>query len=244
MKLSSIINKTLSLFALSTIAAIGFCGQVKASVFSGDSSGVWGIPNPGMNDIPRFTGVGKNTFTWGWPILDNPKFGTPANSLTFKGTQFTSDFNSLFKIGDLTYFNGTVPEGTSVEQVPLYLQIAFNNSTQEEEFDFDFKLINVGNNTNKPLNSIDNADFVFISPSFANRSFVQNSKNYTLELTGFSQDGGKTSVKEFRVVEGATITAEIYGRITYVPPAEIPEPGIVIGLSSLGVYMLAFHKRG
>lgn len=244
MKLSSLINKAVSVVAISTIAALGFCGQAKATVFSGNSNGIWGIPDPGINTDPYYKGVGTNAFTWGLALPDIARFGTPANSLTFKGTQFNSDFNSLFKIGDLTYFNGTVPLYTSVDKVPLKLQVSFQSPAAiKQDFDFGFNLINVLNDPDKPLNSIDNADFVFVSPSKANRSFTYNGTQYTLELTGFSQDRGLTSTPEFHVIEGATTTAEIYGRITYVPPAEkIPEPGIVIGLSSLGVYMLA-RKR-
>ncbi|OKH36131.1 hypothetical protein NIES2101_37235 [Calothrix sp. HK-06] len=245
MKLSSLINKALSVVAISTIAAFGVCSQAKAVIFSGNSSGLWGKPNPGINYDARYTGVGTSAFTWGLSLPNDSRFGTKANSLTFQGTEFNSNFNSLFKIGDLTYFNGTVPLYTSVEKVPLELQISFQSPTViKENFNFDFNLINVPNDPNKPINSIDNADYLFIRPSTASRSFKYDGANYTLELTGFSQDGGLTSVPEFRVVEGATTTAEIYGRITYVPPAEkVPEPGIVIGLSSLGVYMLARKNR-
>ncbi len=245
MKLSSLINNALSMVAISTIAAFGVCSQAKAVVFSGNSSGLWGNPDRGINYDAHYTGVSTSAFTWGLPLPNDSRFGTKANSLTFQGTKFNSNFNSLFKIGDLTYFNGTVPLYTSVEKVPLKLQVAFESPTViKENFNFDFNLINVLNDPNKPIDSIDNADYVFIRPSFASRSFKYDGANYTLELTGFSQDGGLTSVPEFRVVEGATTTAEIYGRITYVPPAEkVPEPGIVIGLSSLGVYMLARKTR-
>lgn len=244
MKLSSLINKAFSIVTISTVVALGFCSQAKAIVFSGSSNGFWGKPDPGINYDARYIGVGTNAFTWGLALPNNPDFGTKANSLTFQGTKFSSDFNSLFKIGYLTYFNGTVPLYTSVEKVPLKLQVSFQNPTTiKENFDFDFNLINVPNDPSKPINSIDNADFVFIKPSKASRSFKYSGREYSLELTGFSQDKGLTSVPEFRVIEGATTTAEIYGRITYVPPAEkVPEPGVIIGLSSLGVYMLA-RKR-
>jgi hypothetical protein len=40
-------------------------------------------------------------------------------------------------------------------------------------------------------------------------------------------------------IEGAKTTAAIYGRITFVPPAEkVAEPGFVAGLSLLGVDVL------
>ncbi|MBF2066858.1 MAG: choice-of-anchor K domain-containing protein [Calothrix sp. C42_A2020_038] len=248
MQLSLVISKVLSTFAVSAVAALSFCSPVQAIVFSGNSRGIWGVPDPGsFNTDPYYgyyTDEDVSVFGWGLAIPDNPRFGTPPNSLSFRGTQFNSAFNSLFKIGDLMYFNGVVPLYTSVEQVPLKLEIAFQSPIKiTESFEFNFDLVNVLNDPNKPLDSIDNADYVFISSSFANRSFTYDDKQYTLELIGFSQDGGLTSTTEFRVVEGAWENAEIYGRITYVPPAVIPEPGVLIGLSSLGVYMLALHKR-
>jgi hypothetical protein len=246
MKLSSFIKQALSVIAISAVATCSFCSQAKAIVFSGNSSGLWEKPDPGTNTEPNYTGVGASTFTWGLALPNNPRFGTPANSLTFEGGKFSSDLNSLFKVGDLKYFNGTVPLDTSVDKVPLKLKVLFQSpTTVEEYFNFDFNLVNVPNDPNKPLNSIDNADFVYIKPSFVSSSFKYNGAEYTLDLTGFSQDGGKSSVPEFRVVEGDTVTAEIYGRITYVPPAEkVPEPGFIIGLYAYGVYMLVRKKRG
>ncbi|BAZ10715.1 peptidase-like protein [Calothrix sp. NIES-4071] len=246
MKLSSLIQKAVSVVAISTVAALSFCEQSKAVVFSGNSNGFWGEPYRGINIDAHYKGVGTNAFTWGLAFPNNDRFGTPANSLTFKGTQLNSSLNSLFKLGDLTYFNGTVPLYTSVEQVPLQLQVSFQSPVAiKENFNFDLQLLNVLNDPDKPLNSVDNADFVLISPSKTNRSFTYNGAEYSLELTGFSKDGGLTSTSVFSAIEGDTTTAEIYGRITYVPPAEkVPEPGIVIGLSSLGFYMLVRKKRG
>jgi len=49
------------------------------------------------------TGVGTNAFTYG----DPGGFGTGPNSLTFAGVGFSSAFETPFKVGTLTYFNGT-----------------------------------------------------------------------------------------------------------------------------------------
>ncbi|NJL63293.1 MAG: PEP-CTERM sorting domain-containing protein [Methylacidiphilales bacterium] len=173
-----------------------------------------------------------------------PRFGTPSNSLIFQGTSFASDFNSLFKIGDLSYYNGTVPLYTNVEKVPLNLRLSFQNPAKiAEDFDFNFNLINTPNDPKIPISDIANADYVFPTPAFANRSFSYSGKQYTLELTGFIEDGSSTSAKEFRVKEGAKTTAAIYGRITVVPPAvKVPEPGIVAGLSLLGFYVVVRKK--
>jgi hypothetical protein len=240
MKLNPIFATVLSTLTFSAVA-VSFSGQVQALSFAGSSSGAWGIPDPGTSNIdPVYTGVGTNKFTWGLPLPDNKNFGTPANSLTFNGTSFKTDFDSLFKIGDLTYFNGTVPLYTNVEKVPLNLRVSFQNPSKiDEVFDYNFNLKNTRNDSPNPE---DNADFVFPSPAAANRSFAYNGNEYTLELTGFSQDEGATSAKEFRVLEGATTTAAIYGKITSAR-RKVPEPHLILGLCAMGGYMFARRKN-
>ena len=71
--------------------------------------------------------------------------------------------------------------------------------------------------------------------------FFSMVKEYTIELTGFSQDNGLTSTNEFRVLEEEETTAAIYARISTPPkPAKkVPEPGAIAGLSLLGVYLIS-----
>jgi hypothetical protein len=246
MKLHQFLITALSTLAVATVAEFTLSTSVGAITFSGTSGGVWGQPDPGsINNISTYTGVGTDFFTWGLPFPDEPKFGTPANSFKFAGIDFKTSLNSLFKIGDLSYFNGTVPLGTNVEKVPLNLNVGFKTpSKTNETFDFDFNLVNTKNTSDNP---IDNADFAYITPKVNNRGFSYNGKKYTLELTGFSQDGGLTNLKEFRVLEGTTATAAIYGKISSILPAQpverVPESGAVIGLSCFGVYMLVRKNK-
>ncbi|AFZ00203.1 choice-of-anchor K domain-containing protein [Calothrix sp. PCC 6303] len=244
MKLYQFLITAFSTFTVAAVAEVTLSTPIRAITFSGASSGVWGKPDPGStNNMPRYTGVGTDSFTWGDP--DDSRFGTPANSFKFAGNSFTTNVDSLFKIGDLTYFNGSVLFGTSVDKVSLSLNVGLNSPNKENEiFDFDFNLRNTPNTSE---NEIENADFAYITPKLDNRTFAFNGKKYTLELTGFSQDGGKTNLKEFRVLEGATTTAAIYGKISALspvkPPARVPESGVVGGLSCLGIYMLTRRKK-
>jgi hypothetical protein len=246
MKLYQVLIAAFSTFAVATVAEVTISTPVRAITFSGASSGIWGKPDPGsVNNIATYTGVGTDFFTWGLAYPDIPRFGTPPNSFKFAGGGFTTGVDSLFRIGDLTYFNGTVPLGSNVDKVPLSLNVGFNTPSQiDKTFDFDFNLVNTQNSSENP---IDNADFVYITPKLNNRTFSYNGNQYTLELTGFSQDGGLTNLKEFRVLEGATTTAAIYGKISLLPPVKPPErvlePGVVGGLSCLGIYMLTRRKK-
>lgn len=239
MKLSSVFVTTLSAFAVTALTALGFSGLAQALTFSGNSSGAWGEPTPGnMNTKPIYSGVGSNSFSWG----DADDFGTGPNQLTFIGDSFSSEMGSLFKIGDLTYFNGAVTPGTSVDFVPLNLRVSFGDRLNVSEiFDFNFQLVNTPNDSPNPA---DNADFVYVGKNFGNRNFTFADKKYTLSLTGFRENGSTTDVSEFRVLEGKETTAGIFAKITEVPadPKTIPEPGTVAGLSLLGIYLISRRK--
>lgn len=237
MKLSSVFVTTLSV-AVTALTALGFSSQAQALTFSGNSSGAWGEPTPGgMNTNPKYSPPGSNLFSWG----DPDDFGTGPNQLTFAGNTFSSEMGSLFKIGDLTYFNGSVTPGTSVDFVPLNLHVSFGDRLNVSEvFDFNFQLVNTPNDS--PI-AADNADFVYVGKNFGNRNFTFADKKYTLELTSFREKGSTTDVSEFRVLEGEKTTAAIFAKITEVPPAKtIPEPGTVAGLSLLGIYLISRRK--
>ena len=68
-------------------------------------------------------------------------------------------------------------------------------------------------------------------------NFNVGGTDYTLELIGFSQDGGATVVNEFRLPENEiNTTTAAFGRITAAPPATaVPEPSSNVGLLALSV---------
>ena len=240
MKLKSFFNRTVFPFAVAALSVIGFPNQAKAMFFSGNVSGAWGEPTPGeINTDPIYTGVVTNTFTWGDPTLFENAL---SNQLSFQGSSFSTDPNSLFKIGDLTYRNGTVLLGTSVKSVPLNLNLSFDQATKfNQEFKYEFSLKNTPNLSDNPEL---NADFVFVTKDSAKPSFVYDGHTYTLSLTGFSQDNGKTNVSEFRVLEGEKTTASIFAQINKVSLSrKVPEPGFAVGLSLVGIYLISRKKN-
>lgn len=243
MKLSSFLSTTLSTLAVATVTALGFSTQAQAITFSGNSSSTtWGIPTSGgINTTPVYSGVGTNSFTWGEALPNDPKFGTPANKLTFTGNSFSTNTNSLFNVGNLTYFNGSVPEGTNVDSVPLNLKLSLTSPQNlSQAFNFNFNLLNTPND---PANTpAQNADSVIIQNKVSDTRFTFDGNQYTLELAGFSQDGGKTTSSEFSVLEAETSTAGLYARITQVPTEKIPESGTIVGLSALGIYLISRRK--
>ncbi len=243
MKLSLFFATAISSFFVGATTALGFSDQAHALTFSGISgisSGIWGEPTPGStNTNPIYTGLGSNAFTWGDPNVCLPSSNTTSgctitgsNKLTFNGNSFPTDINSVFKIGDLTYFNGTVLKGTSVESVPLNLNVSLSPPVGiSQDFDFNLRLVNTPNGA---INPEDNADFVFIDTNLSNRSFIFEGNEYTLELTGFNPDIGQIDIK---ALEGATTKTAIYAKIK-----NIPEPATLAGLSLLGMYLISRKK--
>ncbi|MEH1846422.1 MAG: choice-of-anchor K domain-containing protein [Nostoc sp.] len=240
MKLSLIFATAISSFFVGATTGFGFSGQAHALTFSGISSGTWGEPTPGSIDTtPLYTGVGSNTFLWGdanvCPPASNAPSGctiTGSNELILNGNSFSTDINSPFKIGDLTYFNGTVLQGTSVEFVPLNINLSLRPSVGiSQVFDFKLRLVNT---YNEVTDSENNADFVFIDTNLSDRSFTFEGNKYTLELTGFNPDVSQISIK---ALEGATTKTAIYAKIK-----TIPEPASVAGLSLIGIYLISRKK--
>jgi hypothetical protein len=244
MKLSPVFATALSTFAVTVITALGFSSQAQGLTFLGNSSGIWGTPNSGSNTDPIFSGVGTNTFIWGRPRPDDRvnNYGTPANKLTFTGNSIsTDDVGSVFKIGALEYYNGKVEENTNVDSVPLNLTLSFTDpSNLREVLNFGFQLDNTTNSGEDPD---DDADSVYVKENFGTRSFKLDGNEYLLNVIGFSQNGGNTSVSEFRVLEDKRTTADLYARITRAtPPEKIPEPASTVGLSLLGIYLMTRKK--
>jgi hypothetical protein len=239
MKLSLVFATAISSFFVGAATTLAFSDQAYALTFSGISSVTWGEPTPGSTDTnPIYTGVESNTFTWGDPNVCLPGPSgctiTGSNQLNFNGNSFSTEINSAFKVGDLTYFNGTVNEGTSVESVPLNLNLSFSPPVGTSQvFGFNLRLVNTPNNATDPE---DNADFVFIDTNLSNRSFSFDGNEYTLELAGFNPDVGQISIK---ALEAATTTTAIYAKIK---TKTIPEPATVVGISLVGIYLISRKK--
>lgn len=242
MKLSSPVAVAFSIISFTAFAVFGFSNVARAFRISGSSTGTWGKPIPqtrqeaiqngrSVNTNPFHTGVGESKFTWGQTGV----FNTPPNSLDFTGNNsFSTKTNSLFKIGELTYFNGTTPLGTNVDEARLNLDISFTNPVKTtEKFDFSFSLKNTPN-LGTPE---ENADYVLIRQNVAQQIFQVNGRTFALSLTGFIPEGSNKKVNEFRSLEETTTKAEIYGTIT-----SVPEPTTFAGLSILGVYLVSRRK--
>ncbi|MDZ8183458.1 MAG: choice-of-anchor K domain-containing protein [Nostoc sp. ChiSLP02] len=229
MKRSLVFATAISSSFVTATTVFAFFGQAQAFSFSGTSSGTWKTPTPGtINTNPKHTGVGTNIFTWGQ--ASSPS--TSPNKVIFDGSSFFADTNSVFKIGELTYFNETVLEKTSVEFVPLALNLSLTSPAGiDQAFDFNFRLINTPNESKNPQ---ENADYVSIDGKLNDNSFAFEGKKYTLELTGFNPDASQLKIG---ALEQGTVKTSIFATIK-----PIPEPATIAGLSLVGIYLISRKK--
>ena len=207
------------------------------------ATGTFENPVPGGAVV---TGVGTSVFTFG----DPEQIGTGPSSLSFAGSAFSGAFETPFKIGTLTYFNGTITLGTEATAVDLALHTTFTtpplglvNSA------FTLSLTSTPN-TGTPDQ---NADFVTLPSSFVPTTFVIGGTTYTVELTGFVLTGGSgfldSSDTEFHVLEGGTATADLYAEVTSRIPTtqgSVPEPStwamMILGFAGVG--FMAYRRKG
>ena len=180
-----------------------------AEVF-GQATNTWGTPNKGSFSDPVFSGVGTDTFNWAESV--DPTL--PTNGLSISSLPFDVSFNKPFEVGMLSYFNGSIWMDTAVESVPLQIQLDLDSPTdQTKNFKFDLKLETVADCSPDPE---DWKDFVYFPDVLPNETFDYGGKKYTLEVLGFSKDGGKTLENRFRVQEQEADSAGLYAKITEV----------------------------
>ena len=220
---------SIAVLAIAFIAA----APAMAQAVSGDSSGTWEDPTPSAAPVMT-SGVGTAEFLFGDPA----GFGTGPNSLTFDGASFASVVETPFKVGTVTYFNGTTGVGTTPATVDLGIVLDFADPaigpTSAGQYTF---AIVVTPNTADPDES---ADFLNLPSAFSSSDFLIDGTLYRVKLTGFQNivgDGFLTSNPlHLRVRAGLSATADLYAVVTTQPP--IPEPEtyalMLAGLFAMG----------
>lgn len=218
-------------FALLSLLAVPWAAQ--ASTVSGSTSGIWVNPEPGGATV---TGVNTPNFTWGG--------GTDTSKLGFASVAaFDAPIEAAFKIGTITYYNGTIPGDTGATSVDLRVNLNFTDPPQGNvgPFDFQFDLINTPNTGTQDQQ----ADYVYLPTVFPETTFTIEGVEYTLKLTGFENVTGSGFVSidntKFHVHEQGSASAELWAKVTteLPPPAVVPEPstwamGVMSLLAGLG----------
>ena len=87
--------------------------------------------------------------------------------------------------------------------------------SETHRFRFNFNILNTPNTTGDRI--LDGDRLRFSSLGLSRQRFTIGQTTYTLELIGFSENGGQTYVGEFNSPEESVALANLYGRIIKVP---------------------------
>lgn len=205
-------------------------GTVQAGLFEGSSTGTF--ENPAGPAGMVTTGVGTSNFTWG--------SGFPPSSLGYTGSLFDVNENDSFMFGSLNYYNGAIASGTGANSIDLSIVLDFiSPSGFSESFTYDLGLINTPNSSDPNAS----ADIVSFDNTVPSNIFSLVGVDYTLEFLGFGtlSGSGFTIEDSFLVLENASASVDLVGRITSVSVSE-PQTTLLLLLGLAGIAM-ATRKR-
>lgn len=206
-------SKRYQIPVLTLFTLLGTAQIASAASFEGAATATFGTPNPDFG--VEFTGVGTSVFTTGEALS-----GSSNNVYAVDGLSFSTTEDAQFAIADLSYTNGTTTSGSTVDTVPLDLTLDFTNpSGLSETFTFTFDFNFTPNLTGNPV--LD-GDTLSVMNVFSNTSFDVGGEPFTLEILGFSNDGGATIGNVFNLPEDDTTAAQLIGQITTAPTSVTP----------------------
>jgi len=222
----------------------GLSNVASAITFSGTASGSWLNPDVQPTDVWSISNndLGGNAiFTFGEPpssTSTKPPASTAVSAMFFDGVgsdgdpAWSGNPDVPFRVGILSYNNEPTSGSATVKGVDLAVKLTITSPLGlATDFLIHFK-ITVTPNTGGPLES---ADIVTVSSSFTPAVFEHNGIDYTLQLLGFSSDGGTTLRTDFTTQEGAKSNARLYAQIAPEDIPSVPDNGMTLAMMGIGL---------
>ncbi len=184
--------------------------------FTGTSAGNFHTPAGDDGLVTNLPAAGRSPlFKWGTPSgSDNDR----QNELSFTGASFVRVApDEEFKLGTLTYFNGTTVSGTNATTVQIAIDLNLTTPGVRESLNFTFKLLSTKNHGS---DADEDADFVWIPVVSTGFRTTVKGKQFALILRfGEHSADGFTTIDTFHAHEGKSLTGTIYGRLSEVTAA-------------------------
>ncbi|MCX7108696.1 MAG: choice-of-anchor K domain-containing protein [Proteobacteria bacterium] len=210
----------------------------------GKSAATFKTPSPSCPPA-TCSGVGTSAFSWG----DGSSFGSPPSSLSFTPAAFTPSIDSKFKIGDLSYFNGTIAAGTEVNMIDLIFDLSFGFGTTfgtPFQLDATLSLINTSNGGVDPFAD---ADFVsFILGGFTGNFHVFEGQSASIPLYAqLTSHGDVVAEKQLIDASFTGLTQDFAGFGTPTGGGfvtNVPEPSsMILVLTGLGLFLMVGLRK-
>ncbi|MDY6940130.1 MAG: choice-of-anchor K domain-containing protein [Cyanobacteriota bacterium] len=132
--------------------------------------------------------------------------------LQFDGSLFNAEPQESFKVGQIFYQNGILESGSF--NGAFAFSIDLDLAGTDDDPDPFVYLFDILTTPNDPNDNISDADILrFSSGGVTPQIFEVDNDLYTLELRGFSQDGGQTFDNIFDSPEEGFDIASLYGRL-------------------------------